>query len=112
LSFLVFSRGEALRLQIEHGPVAAALCHQLIMSSQFNDSAVFENADAVRVTNGRKTVRYEDRRAVTRCREDAIENLGFTSNIQLGGRFVEKHDSRSHAHRTKSARQCDALPLS
>src|ERR1051326_4569527 len=112
LSFLVFRRCETLRLQIEHRLIAAAPGHQFVVSAKLGDGAVFENADAIRVTNGGETMRYENRRAVTRRCKNAIENFRFTANVQLRGRLVEQHNSRAHTHRAKRARQRDALPLS
>src|SRR6516225_1993209 len=40
LPFLVFRRGEALRLKIEHRPIAPAFRHQFVVRAQFDDAAL------------------------------------------------------------------------
>src|ERR1700722_2011760 len=51
---LLFRQMEAPRLQVEHGPVAAAQRHQLIVRAQLDDPAVLQHADAVSMTHGRE----------------------------------------------------------
>ena len=43
--------GEALRLQIEHRPVAPAERHQFVVRAELDDAAVFEHADAIGLAN-------------------------------------------------------------
>src|SRR5438105_8374585 len=86
---------KALRLQIEHGAVAPAQIHQLVVGAKLDHSAVFQYADAVRVTHRRKTVRNQDRGAMTRCRQESIKDLGLAANIKLRGRLVEQNDTRT-----------------
>src|SRR3954466_5512320 len=44
--------GEPLCLQIEHGLVAAAKRHQLVMRPELDDAALLEDANAIGMTNG------------------------------------------------------------
>ena len=108
---LVLGRAEALRLQIEHRAVAAALRHQLVVRAELDDAAVLEHADAVGVAHRGEAVRDEDRRAVARGGEDAVEDLRFAAHVELRGRLVEQHDAGAELHGAQRARERDALPL-
>src|SRR5205807_1410996 len=76
------ARRESLRLQLEHGVVAAAELHQLGMRPQLDDSPMLEHADAVGVPHGGEPVGYEDGRALPRGGQDAVEDLRFTANVE------------------------------
>src|SRR5208282_3850111 len=78
-------RTEARGLQVEHGSVAAAGGHQLIVRAQLDHPATLEHADAISVAHGREAVRDEDRRGVARRGEDAVENLGLAAHVELRG---------------------------
>src|SRR5437899_2740381 len=91
-------------LQLEHGSVAAAGCHQLLVSAQFSNPAVLEHADAVGMAHRREAVRDQNRGGVTRGGEDTIENFGFTANVELGGRLIQQHQPGAEAYRAKCAR--------
>src|ERR1019366_5053170 len=43
---------EALRLQIEHRPIAPAMRHQLVVRAELDDPAVLEHADAIGLADG------------------------------------------------------------
>src|SRR5262245_23139264 len=102
---------EALRLQIEHRSIAAALRHELLVGSQLDDAAVLEHADQVRVAHGGETVGDENRSAVSRRVEDAVENLRLAADIELRRGLVEQYQSGSQRDGTERARQRHALPL-
>ena len=102
---------EALRLQIEHRPVAAAERHQLVVRAELDDAAVLEHADAIGVADGREAVRDQDRGAVPRRGEQAIEDLGFAAHVELRGRLVEQHDAGAERDRAQRPGERDALPL-
>ena len=110
LPFLVFA-AEALRLQIEHRPVAAVERHQLVVRAELDDLAVLEHADPIGVAHGREAVRDQDGRAVPRRGQEALEDLRLAAHVELRGRLVEQHDAGAHRHRAERARQRDALPL-
>src|SRR6516165_1968851 len=56
-------------------------------------------------------MRNEDRRAMTRLREDAIEDLGLAPHVELRRGLVENDDARTQPDRTQGARKSDSLPL-
>src|SRR5262245_34322736 len=87
--------GEALRLQVEHGAVAAAARHQLVVGAELDDAAVLEHADAVGVADGGEAMRDEDGGALPGGGEQAIEDLRFAAHVELGGRLVEQHHARA-----------------
>src|SRR5690349_16929636 len=82
-AFLFRWGGEALRLQIEHRPVAPVELHQFVVRAELNHASMFKDADAVRVTDGRKSMRDQDGRAVPRRCQQAVENLCFATNVEL-----------------------------
>src|SRR5580658_1760139 len=57
---LLFGKMEALRLQVEHGPIAAAQRHQLIVRAQFDDPAMLQHADTVGMADGGEAMGDED----------------------------------------------------
>src|SRR5713226_512813 len=69
---LLFASSEALRLQVEHGPVATAQLDQLVVGTELDDLAVLQHTDAVRVADRGEAVRDEYRRALARGQQDAI----------------------------------------
>ena len=105
------SVAEALRLQVEHRPVAAALRHQLVVRAELDDPAVLEDADAIGLADGREAVRDQDGRAVPRGGQDALEDLRLAAHVELRRRLVEQHDAGAQLHGAERARQRDALPL-
>src|SRR5437762_3478145 len=52
--------GESLGLQVEHGAVATAVSHQLVVGAELDDLAVLEHADAVGMPHGGEAVGDED----------------------------------------------------
>src|SRR5258708_26419877 len=52
---------KALRLQIEHRPIAPCEGHQLVMRAELDDSAVLEHADAIGMADCGESVRDQDR---------------------------------------------------
>ena len=110
-SLLVACDGETLRLQIEHRPVSSVQRHQLRVRAELDDLPLLEHADAIDMPHGREAMRDQDRRAVARCCEDALEDLGFTTNIELRRRFVEQDHSGAFLDRRQRAGERHALPL-
>src|SRR5205809_6069487 len=55
-SFFFLAAAETRGLQIEHRVIAPPGGHQLVMGTEFDDPAVFQNANAVSLTNGREAV--------------------------------------------------------
>src|SRR3954454_7157967 len=82
-ALFVFRAREALRLQVEHRAVAAAVLHQLVVTPEFDDTTVLEHADAVGVADGGEAVRNKDRRRMAGGGEDAIEDLSFPPHVEL-----------------------------
>jgi hypothetical protein len=108
---LLFGICEALRLQIEHRPIAAAERHQLVVRAKLDHPAVFQHADPVGVANRLKAMRDQNGCAMPSGREQALENLGFSSHIELRGRFVQQHDASAQSYRGQCASERNALPL-
>src|SRR6516164_351016 len=79
-SFLLFGRGEALGLHVEHRPVTSAFGHQFVMRAQLDDPPMFEHANAVCVPHGGKPVRNENRCALACGFENAFENLRLAAD--------------------------------
>src|SRR5262249_58559043 len=88
-AFLVFSRVEALRLQLEHGAVTSAERHQLLVTAQLDDAPMLEDADAVRMAHGREAVRDENGGGVAGGIQDAVEDLGLAAHIELRRGLIE-----------------------
>src|SRR5580658_550409 len=82
---------EALRLQFEHGSVAAAERHQVIVRTEFDHSAVLKHADTIGMADGGKTMGNQDGRAMPCRSKQAGEDLRFTPHVELRGRLVEQH---------------------
>src|SRR5438128_96331 len=99
------------RLQLEHCPVAAAGCHQLLVSAELDHLAVLEHTDAIRVAHRREAVRDQNRNGMTRGGQDAIEDLGLGAYVELSGRLIEEHQAGAETHGAKRPRKRDALPL-
>src|SRR5579859_7119104 len=81
------------------------------MTAEFHDPAMFEHADAIGVADSREAVRDQNGRGVTRSGQDAVENLSFTTHVELGRRLIEQHQAGAQAHCAERPRQRDALPL-
>src|SRR5262245_6398269 len=64
------------------------------------------------MTNGRKTMRDENRCALTRSGENAVEDFGFASNIELSRRLIEQNDAGAELYSAECTRKSDSLPLS
>src|ERR1700722_9142057 len=82
----LFRQMEALRLQIEHGPVAAAQRHELVVVPKLDHPAMLEHTNAIGMTDGREAMRDEDSRAVPGSRQQAIEDFRFSADVELRGR--------------------------
>src|SRR5206468_2588714 len=100
-ALLVARDSEALRLQIEHRPIAPGERHQLVVRAELDDAAVLEHADAIGMADGGEAMRDQDGRAMPRCGEQAIEDLRFAAHVELRGRFVEQHDAGAERHGCK-----------
>src|SRR5205085_7847160 len=86
---LRLAAGESLRLQVEHRAVAAAQRHELVVCTELDHAAMFQNTDAVRMTHRRESMRNEYGGAPARGGQDAIEDLGFAAHVELRGGLVE-----------------------
>src|SRR5438874_11579381 len=51
---------EALSLKIEHGPIASAERHQLVVRAELDDPAVLEHADTIRMADRGEAMRDQD----------------------------------------------------
>src|SRR2546426_8037869 len=102
---------EALRLQIEHGPIAPAERHQLVVRAELDHPAVLEHADPIGVADGGKTMRDQDGGAMARRSEQAIEDFRFPAHVELRGRLVEQHDAGAERDGGQRPGERDALPL-
>src|SRR5579871_140673 len=111
LALLIFSGGEAVRLQIKHGAVTPPFGHQLLMGAELNHLALFQHADSVRMPHRGKSVGDENGGTVTAGSQDAVEDLRLSPNIQLGGRLIEQDHAGAELNRAQGAGQGDALPL-
>ena len=98
-------------LELEHGAVPAADVHELVVGAVLDQPASLDHGDTVGQAHGREAVGDEDRRHAVRRREDAVEDLGLAPHVELGGRLVEQHDTRTEPDGAQRARQRDALPL-
>src|SRR5215471_7092324 len=112
LAFLVGWNTEALGLQIEHRSVAPAKRNQLVVCTELDHTAMFEDANAVGMPDGGESMRDQDGGAVPRRRQKAVENLRFATHVELGCRFVEQHHASAHFNRRQCPRQGYPLPLS
>jgi len=72
---------------------------------------VLEDADAIGVAHRREAMGDQNRRALPRRGEDAVEDLRFAAHVELRRRFVEEDDAGAEAHAAERARERDALPL-
>src|SRR5262249_36512018 len=95
---LLVLSGEALRLQVEHRPVAAAASHQLAVRSELDHAAVFEYADAIGMADRREAMRDQDRRAVPRRGKDSIEDLDLAPDVELRRGLVQQDDACAGPH--------------
>ena len=95
----------------QHRPVTASECHQLGVCAELDDLSVLEHADAVRLADGGEPVRDQDRRALTGRGEDAVEDLGLATHVELRGRLVEEHHAGAEVDRAERTGEGDPLPL-
>src|SRR3984893_13388257 len=93
LALLVVRDGEALSLQIEHGPIAPGQRHQLIVRAELDDPAMLEHADTIGMADRGEAMRDQDGCATPRGGEQAIEDLCFPAHVELRGRLIEQHDT-------------------
>src|SRR4029453_11678918 len=110
-SFFAFL-DESFRLENEPRGRRTAGRHQFVVGPQFDDAPVFEDTNAIGVSNGRKAVRDQNSGAMPRCFEETIEDFGFTANIELRGLLFQNHDAGTQLDRTERTRQRHTLPLS
>src|SRR4029453_1993322 len=110
-SLLILRSGESLGLELEHRAIASSERHQLVVRTELDHAALLEHTNAIRVSHGRETVRDEDRGALPGGFEKAIEDFGFSADVELRGGLVQQHDSRTELHRAQPSRKRDALPL-
>src|SRR5437868_10859131 len=90
-----FFVAEARRLQFEHRMISAAGRHQLIVRAQLDHLAMLQNANPVGMAHRRKAMRNQNGSRVARRGQNPLENLRLAAHVQLGGGFIEQHDSRS-----------------
>src|SRR5215467_12284475 len=82
---------EARRLQIEHGAVAASPRHQLIVRAELDNPSALEDADPVRVPDGREAMGDQDDGAATSGLQEAVEDLRLAPYVQLSCGLVQDH---------------------
>src|ERR1700722_3061177 len=82
-ALLVARDVEALRLQIEHGPIAPGERHELIVRAELDDPALLNHANTVGVADRREAMRNQDGSAMPRRGQQAIEDLRFPAHIKL-----------------------------
>src|SRR5579872_167579 len=102
---------EAGGLQVEHSAIAAAEGHQLVVASEFDNSSFFEDTDAVGMPHGGEAMGDQDRGGVPCRREDAVEDLSFSLDIELSGGLVEENQARAESDRGQRSCEGNALPL-
>src|SRR5229473_5481908 len=102
---------EALRLQIEHRPIAPGEGYQLIVRAELDHPAVLEHADAIGMADRGEAMGDQDGRAMPRRGQQAIENLRFPAHVELRRRLVKQHDAGAHRDGRQSSGERDALPL-
>src|SRR5438445_1645596 len=81
------------------------------MRAELDNLAVLQHANAVGVAHRRKPMRDENGGAVTRGRQEAIEDLRLAADVELRGRFIQQHDACAELYGAQGARQGDTLPL-
>src|SRR5271163_2481446 len=87
-SSLLFGKMEALRLQVEHGPIAAAQRHQLVVRSQLDDVAVLQHADTVGMADGGEAMRDQDGGRLPGRGQQAIKDLRLPTDVELRRRLI------------------------
>ena len=92
-----------------YGPAAGG--HELIVSAQFDYLAMLENADAICVTHRGEAVRDQYGSGVPGSGQDPFKDLRLAPNIELGSRFIEKHNSGAQLYCGQGPCEGDALPL-
>src|ERR1700736_1917987 len=97
-ALLVVRNVESLRLQIEHGPIAPDERHQLVVRAELDDPAVLEHADTIGMADCREAMRDQNGGAMPSRREQTIEDLRFSTHVELGSWLVEQHDARAERH--------------
>ena len=73
---------------------SAALRDEFVECSAFDDPALIEHQNLVRVADGREAVRDDERRAAAHRRVDRFLNLAFGFGVERARRLVENHDRR------------------
>ena len=92
-TLLVHGCLETFGLQLEHGLIPTTLGHQLLMTTQLDDSTVLEYADAVRMPHGGKPVRDQDRGDSASRLQHLVKHLSLATHVQLCSRLVQQHQS-------------------
>src|SRR5579871_1809642 len=88
-------------LQFEHGAIPSALRHQFVVRAELDYPAVFQYANAIRLTNRREPMRDQNRGYLARRFQDAFEDFGFAAHVELSGRLVQQNQASAHAHRAQ-----------
>src|SRR6185295_9110140 len=78
---LLFRRLEPLCLQIEHGSIAAAQRHQLVVRAELDHTSLFQDANSVGLTDSGKAMRNQDSSAMPRCCQEPLENLRLAADV-------------------------------
>src|SRR3569623_1898977 len=73
---------EATRLEVVHGVVAAAACHQLVVGAELEGASVLDHADEVGLTHRGEPVGHQDRGRVGRRLFYTAVYLGVAADVE------------------------------
>src|SRR5438045_2970987 len=104
-------RLEVPRLEVEQLRVACRARHELAVRAILNDPAGFEDHSSAGMPDAREAMRDQDGRQAGGQVQEAVEQLGFGPNVQLGRGLVQDQHPGAALHGIQRACQGDALPL-
>lgn len=83
---------------------------ELVVAAVFDDPAAVQHHDPVGAAYGREPVADENGRQVTGQVEEAVVQIGFGADIQLGRRLVQNEQSGAVLDCGHGPGECDPLP--
>ena len=89
--------------------VQTTVLEQLRVRALLTQFTVMQNHDVIRILNGRKPVRDDDRRAAVHQRVEGLLDVCFERGIDRAGRLVEDQHERIEC---EGACEGEQLPLS
>ena len=84
---------------------------QLRVGAVLDDLSVVEHDDPLGMPHARETMRDQDRRQPARQLEEAVEQLGFGTDVEMRRGLVENEHRRASFDGVHRSRECDPLPL-